>query len=265
MKRFIAILLTLVMALTLCACHKGEDPTLEPDYKDKSSKSDIDLSAFEGKLLKPYLELIASNNYYFKIMSADGTNEEMFTQVGKDKMISIKSQGYDFIKTENGTLYCVTGNQYVELNEKNLSVASAETAQLIQSLKVVFEQSEKLVSDLITMTPTDKASTLSVKDYKHEEYVDKWGVLYSFFFDNADQLVAYARIESQTDYSLTMVEFGTPSPNVISNVFLNYTQVDAGDVSSQQQTQAPTTTQAPVQQQQQQQQQQQPAAQATVG
>ncbi|MDO5448856.1 MAG: hypothetical protein Q4F70_04540 [Clostridia bacterium] len=263
MKRFIAILLTLVMALTLCACHKGEDPTLEPDYKDKngSGSSSIDLSAFDGKLLKPYLELIASNNYYFKIMSTDGTNEEMFTQIGKDKMISIKSQGYDFVKTENGTLYCVTGNQYVELNEKNLSVASTETQQLIASLKLVFEQSEKLASDMITMTATDKASTLSVKDYQHEEYVDKWGVLYSFFFDNTDALVAYARIESQTDYSLTMVEFGTPSPNAISNIFLNYTQVDAGDVSSQT-TQAPTTTKAPTQQQAV---QQQPAAQTPVG
>ncbi|MCQ2489536.1 MAG: hypothetical protein MJ111_03140 [Clostridia bacterium] len=253
MKRIIALLLVLVMALTLCACHKNEDPTLEPEYKDgkTSGSSDLDLSAFEGKLLKPYIELIASGNYYFKISSAEGGEEEMFTQIGKDKMISIKSQGYDFIKKGDGTLYCVTGSQYVELNTKNLSVVSAETAQLVDSLKLVFDQSEKLVSDMVTMTPTDKASSLAVKDYRHEEYVDKWGILYSFFFDNSDALVAYARIESQTNYSLTVVEFGTPSPNAISNIFLNYTQVDAGDVSSQQQTtttttQAPTTTKKPV-------------------
>lgn len=245
MKRIIALLLVLVMALTLCACHKNEDPTLEPEYKNgtTSGSSDLDLSAFEGKLLKPYIELIASGDYYFKI-SSDGGEEEMFTQVGKDKMISIKSQGYDFIKKGDGTLYCVTGSQYVELNSKNLSVVSAETAQLVDSLKMLFDQSEKLVSDMVTMIPTDKASSLSVKDYKHEEYVDKWGILYSFFFDNSNALVAYARIESETNYSLTLVEFGTPSPNTISNIFLNYTQVDAGDVSAQQQpTQAATNTQ----------------------
>ncbi len=271
MKRIIALLLVLVMALTLCACHKNEDPTLEPDYKDgQGSSSNLDLSAFEGKLLKPYVELIASGNYYFKISSAEGGEEEMFTQIGKDKMISIKNQGYDFIKKGDGTLYCVTGSQYVELNTKNLSVVSAETAQLVDSLKLVFDQSEKLVSDMVTMTPTDKASSLSVKDYKHEEYVDKWGTLYSFFFDSSNVLVAYARIESETNYAITIVEFGTPSPNTISNIFLNYTQVDAGDVSTQQQTttttQAPTTTttQAPKQQTPAPA-AQQPAAPATVG
>ena len=244
MKIIIALLLVLVMALTLCACHKNEDPTLEPEYKDgkTSGSSDLDLSAFEGKLLKPYIELIASENYYFKISSSDGTNEEMFTQIGKDKMISFREQGYDFVKKGDGTLYCVTGNQYVELNTKNVSAVSADVAALVDQLKAVFDTSEKLVSDLVTMTPTDKASSLSVKDYRHEEYVDKWGVLYSFFFDNSNALVAYARIESQTNYSLTLVEFGTPSPNAISNIFLNYTQVDAGDVPAQQTT---TTTQAP--------------------
>ena len=255
MKKIIAFLLVLVMALTLCACHKNEDPTLEPEYKDnkQSSGSNLDLSAFEGKLLKPYIELIASGNYYFRI-STD-TQVEVFTQVGKDKMVSIKTGAneWNLVQDANGALFLVAGDGYIELNE---SLSPHITAEQIESFRATFATSNQLANELVNLTYTDKTQSVNIPtsaataNLKHEEYVDKYGVLYSFFFDGANNnaLVMYACIESKDKYSMVNIEFGEPSPNTISNIFLNYRKIDASELNAQQgqQTTTATTTQAPV-------------------
>lgn len=254
MKKIIAFLLVLIMALTLCACHKNEDPTLQPEYKDgQKTSSGLDLSAFEGRLLKPYIELIDSGNYYYRIVSDDQI--EVFTQIGKEKMVSIKTatEEYVLIQDASGTLFLVAGDGYVELNENLSPYVSAEQ---IAAFKALFVSSNKIATDLVTLTYSDKGQSLSIPgttNLKHEEYVDNYGVVFSFFFDgsNNNSLVMLARIESKDKYSLTNIEFGEPSPNSISNILLNYRKIDPSELAAQMQgqgvtpTEAPTTTQAP--------------------
>lgn len=243
MKRIIAIILTLIMVLALTGCHKN-DPTVEPQYADgQGTSSNIDLSAFEGKQLKPYIEMIASNNFYYQKTDANG-DAVTFTRIGTDEKVSVAG-GASFIK-RGDKIYYVQGNYYCELSDTFVSTSGIEASY--EDIKTVIASYEALVMGMIELVPSELGVNANFEGYTHEEYIDiENNIGYSFLFDAAGNLSTVIEV-TKTDgsYNSYDVTMGTPSANAISNIFENGTLVDnqtAIEGAVQQQT--ATTTQGP--------------------
>ncbi|MBQ0135811.1 MAG: hypothetical protein KBS43_03655 [Oscillospiraceae bacterium] len=246
MKRFIAFVMTLVMVLALTGCHKNE-PTIEPEYADGPNASGVDLSVFEGKQLKPYVEMIASNNFYYQKTDSNG-DSVTFTRIGSDEKVSVAG-GASFIKKGDGKIYYVQGNYYCELTSSFVATSGIQASY--EDIKTVLATYEALVMGMLQLVPVDVNASLNLEGYTHEEYKDiENNRAYSFFFDSTGTLASVLEVSgSDNNYSYD-VTMGVPSANAISNIFENGTLVDdqtAIEGAASQTTKAPTPTQAPTQ------------------
>lgn len=249
MKRFIAVLLALLMVLALAGCKKNKDD-VGPEYAD-SGVSGVDLTAFEGKQLKPYIEMIASQNFYYQKTDSNG-DAVTFTRIGNDEKITVAG-GSSFIKKDN-KIYYVQGNYYCELTDDFVSSSGIQATY--EQIKTVIASYEALVMGMIELVPSETDATLNLEGYTHEEYLDvENNIAYSFFFDTTGTLATVIEVTKGSDgvqnasYNVTM---GTPSANAISNIFTNGTLVDdqtavEGAVSNTTTTTKAAATQVPVQ------------------
>lgn len=246
MKRIFAIVLTLIMVLALTGCHKN-DPTVEPQYADGGNTSTgVDLSAFEGKQLKPYVEMIASNNFYYQKTDAKG-DAVTFTRIGADEKVSLSS-GASFIK-KGDKIYYVQGNYYCELSDTFVSTSGIQASY--EDIKTVLASYEALVMGMVELVPIDSSSVPAdtFPGHTFEMYLSvENNVSYTFVFDSTSTLVAVLEMDKKdgkpVSYDVTM---GVPSANAISNIFTNGTLVDNQTAieGAAQKSAAETTTAAP--------------------
>ncbi|MBR5991527.1 MAG: hypothetical protein IK036_02110, partial [Clostridia bacterium] len=137
MKRILALLMILIMVLSFAGCSGSKEKT-QPTYADGQDTTiqgvNVDLSSFDGKLIKPYLALIATRNFYYQKTDTKTGDIFTFTCIGNDEKISL-SQGASFIKMGDGRIFYVEGNYYFELTDqlvtKNNMVATFEDVKTV--------------------------------------------------------------------------------------------------------------------------------------
>lgn len=253
MKRIIAVMMILIMVFSFAGCKRNKDDK-QPEYADgqqtQQQGSNVDLTAFQGKLILPTIQLIASRNFYYQRVEQDGT-AVTFTCIGQDEKLTL-SQGASIVKTGEGRLYYVDGNYYFEITDQ-LVKDSGLTATLEQ-IKTVLASYEALIFGMLELVPmTVDGNSLDVQGYTHEEYMDvENGMAYSFFFDvNTKELASVAEVTASQNQAVYQVKTGVPSANAISNIFTNGTLVDsqetlqqAADTLNNSTTQPETTTAA---------------------
>lgn len=230
MKRLLALLMILVMIFSFAGCKSSKEKN-EPEYADGQQPQGInaDLTAFQGKLILPTIQLIASRNFFYQRIEQDGTIVT-FTCIGQDEKLTL-SQGASIIKTADGRLYYVDGNYYFEITD-TLVKESGLTATLEQ-IKTVLASYEALIFGMLELVPmTVEGNALDVQGFVHEEYTDvENGMAYSFFFDaNTKELASVAEVTASQNQAIYQVKTGVPSANAISNIFTNGTLVDSQEV-----------------------------------
>ncbi|MBR5976913.1 MAG: hypothetical protein IK046_03860 [Clostridia bacterium] len=227
MKRILALLMILIMVLSFAGCSGSKEKT-QPTYADGQDTTiqgvNVDLSSFDGKLIKPYLALIATRNFYYQKTDTKTGDVFTFTCIGNDEKISL-SQGASFIKMGDGRIFYVEGNYYFELTDqlvtKNNMVATFE------DVKTVLASYEALVFGMLELVPMNVDTTLDIPGYVHEEYMDvENNYSYSFFFNQTTGELASVVEVTTANNAVYDVQMGTPSPNAINNIFANGTLVD---------------------------------------
>ncbi len=231
MKRIIALLMILVMIFSFAGCKKKEKK--QPQYADggtQNAGTSVDLSSFEGKRIKPYLELIASRNFYYQKAMSDGSMVT-FTCIGQDEKISL-SQGASFIKTGDGRIYYVEGNYYFELTDALVTKEGLEAK--LEDIKTVLASYEALIFGMLEFVPKELDKTYDAPGYVHEEYMDvENNYAYSFFFnESTGELASVVEVSNLTSGTYD-VKLGVPSANAISNTFTNGTLVDSQEAMNE--------------------------------
>lgn len=223
MKRTLALLMILVMIFSFAGCKKKEKAG--PQYADgqQPTGTTVDLSAFEGKRIKPYLELIASRNFYYQKAFQDGTTVT-FTCIGQDEKVTL-SQGASFIKTGDGRIYYVEGNYYFELTDALVTKEGIQAK--FEDIKTILASYEALVFGMLELVPMAIDQSYDAPGYVHEEYMDiDNNYAYSFFFsETTGELASVVEVTTGSNGTYE-AKMGVPSPNAISNTFTNGTLVD---------------------------------------
>ena len=227
MKRILALLMILIMVLSFAGCSGSKEKT-QPTYADGQDTTiqgvNVDLSSFDGKLIKPYLALIATRNFYYQKTDTKTGDIFTFTCIGNDEKISL-SDGASIIKTADGKIYYVNGNYYFEITEE-LATTSGFTATL-NDIKTILASYEALVFGMLELVPMNVDTTLDIPGYVHEEYMDvENNYSYSFFFNQTTGELASVVEVTTANNAVYDVQMGTPSPNAINNIFANGTLVD---------------------------------------
>ncbi|MBO7681853.1 MAG: hypothetical protein ILO43_04935 [Clostridia bacterium] len=181
MKKYIAIVLSVLMLTALfAACSNG-------DKEGGKSNNEIP-SAFEGRLMEPYIDLILSKNYTFETTPKTET-PITFVQYGEDqKMLSlnVELEGGPTAVTymlKDGTYYLLTAadKNYTELSPSQVKKLKVE--ELFNNASL-----EKFPNASFVGTGS---ATISGVEYTYEDYYNPLVQVKNRYFFNEDGTLTY--------------------------------------------------------------------------
>ncbi len=235
MKRFISILMVLVIAFSFTACKKSDDPKpIKKGETQGSTVNGIDLSSFEGKKLYKYLEMFAGMNFNYQTYVTDSA--------GKESLVTCTFQdGYAYVYSKDQLSVLRTPDMkyyFVYENESTyIECTPALIAKLDNTRKSVLAECQKIIDgtfaiaiNMLKLYPTDVTLPNEYKDYKSEVYLNPQDREYVvFFFDKNDDLKFFSvqnmdKPEEQAKTTTCLIN--QPAPGTISTILTTYTLID---------------------------------------
>ena len=228
MKKYISVLVALLMLVSLCACNKDDDdPTLDGGDKAPSSQggSATPIKNFKGRKIEPVMSAIASGSYMYEIKTdGDETPITYQTVAGKELYtVTMDGTAWTFMRI-NGKIYVVMANQsaYAELTPK---VAKDSNIDL-SYIKACFDVLN--LEDYTACTYKDSGTqSLDSGNFAYEDYYDPLQqITRRFYFDESNNLKSMTYFDAQGKQGTLSQIFLMPATNSVFDKVSSYTLVD---------------------------------------
>lgn len=237
MKKYLSLLLALVMTLSLCACNDDEEsPTLEGGNANNSASSSDNaagtstnvLSQFSGKLIEPTMKIIASGSYMYEINDTSTNSPITFATVGGKTLLTFEYAADtpgSFINM-NGKYYLLSSSQsaYGEIT----SAVASKYGISLDYLGQLFEAADLESSGFLSCSyKASGTATIGSATYNYEDYYNPIAQhTRRFFFDDAGTLAYMTTVNSDgTQGSLSSISLYTATDSVFA-VLDTYQLVD---------------------------------------
>ncbi len=253
MKKYLSLIVALVMMFSLCACSNDDDEGLGLEGSDTGNSASSGnntgtqtntLAQFKGKLLEPTMQMVASKGYMYEMKDTASTTDPIsFATVGGKSLITYTNDSgvpVSFIKM-NGKYYVVSSanSAYGEIT----AAIASQYGMTLDSIAAVFDAADFTIFLSCSYKASGTAAIGSI-NYQYEDYYNP--VLQHtnrFFFDQNGTLVYMTTIASDgTQGTLSSLSVYTATESVF-DILNTYQLVDlSGAQSSGAQTQGTTAT-----------------------
>ena len=224
MKKYLSIILSLFMLFALSACSSSDSPTIE-ENSNANTQSPAISDQFKGKLVEPYMKLIASKNYMAETI-IDGTST-VFACSGDNKIlvtVNINDVRLTLMKSDN-RYYVATPatKEYATVDEDFMN-------------QLNFTR----IADATAMTDLSKASfvetgttTVGEETLTYEDYYNPLSVMTNrYYFDSQGTLKYFGAVESNGNVSEPVKISMYETPESAFNIVREYKRVTVDGISS---------------------------------
>lgn len=251
MKKYLSLLIALVMLFSLSACN-NDDEGLGLETNNPSSSGNASgntgnnpLAQFKGRLLEPTMQMVASKGYMYEMKDASSSGAPIsFATVGGKSLITYTNESnvpVSFIKM-NGKYYLVSSanSAYGEIT----ATIASQYGMTLESIASVFDAADFTIF-LSCSYKANGTAAIGSTTYQYEDYYNP--VLQHtnrFFFDQNGTLVYMTTIGSDgAQGTLSSLSVYTATDSVF-DILNTYQLVDlSGAQSSGTQTQNQTVAQ----------------------
>ncbi|MDD6807067.1 MAG: hypothetical protein PUD72_01270 [Oscillospiraceae bacterium] len=199
MKKYVSLILALIMVFALCACSKEDSPTIDNgnpsgQTTQGSQKQNTNLAEFKGHLLEGPMTTIASGNYMYEAKSENQNDTPItYAKYGQNLLITY---------TVNGTpmSYIVKdGQKYIAFASEKVYAKLSE--QDIQKYGISEVEATASASDFSFLASSTFAESGKVSyndiSYQYEDYYNPLTQLkYRFLFDENKNLCYMTNIDA---------------------------------------------------------------------
>ena len=236
MKKYISIILAVLMAFSLAACKDKEDsPTIDSGNSQSAQSGDVSQSKtaqFRGKLIEPTMKVIASGNYMYEIKSAEDPDPITYATTGDKSLMTYTTDGVPLtFLTKGGKFYIVsaTDNAYGEITP---AVASQYNIEL-KSLTALFKISD--LKDFLDCSYKGPGNEdVNGQTCKYEDYYDPLNqTTRRFYFDNSGNLAYMTTMNANGEKGVVSSIFIYSASNSAFDKINSYAVVDMENGTAQ--------------------------------